>query len=75
VATGTIKTIRDDRGFGFISPDGGSGRDDVFFHRSAVVDDGFEQLRVGQRVSFDTSADPRDPSRMRAVDVTPADED
>lgn len=75
MATGTIKTMRD-KGFGFISPDQDGGRaDDVFFHRSAVESDGFDMLREGQRVGFDIEPDPRDPGRMRAVRVHPADED
>lgn len=74
MANGTIKTIRDDKGFGFIEPDGTSGRNDLFFHRSAVENDGFEMLREGQAVSFDEEPDPRDPSRRRAVRVQAADD-
>jgi cold shock protein len=70
MATGTIATIRDDKGFGFIAPENGSGND-LFFHRSAVVDVDFEELRDGQRVSFDEEPDPRNPSRQRAVNVRP----
>jgi CspA family cold shock protein len=66
---GTIKTIRDDKGFGFITPDGTSGRNDIFFHSSAVGGMGFNSLQVGQRVQFDEEPDPRDPSRRRAVNV------
>ena len=68
LATGTVASIRD-KGFGFIAPDGASGRGDLFFHRSAMADDGFERLIVGQRVSFDEEPDPRDSSRRRAVNV------
>ncbi|MCC2629964.1 MAG: Cold-shock DNA-binding domain [Thermomicrobiales bacterium] len=63
MATGTIRTLRD-RGFGFIEPD-----------HSAVADRGFEMLQVGQRVSFDVTPDPRDPSRQRAINVVPEDGD
>lgn len=72
MATGTIKTIRDDKGFGFIQPEGTSGRNDVFFHRSAVEGNGFDMLREGQEVEYDEEPDPRDPSRRRAVNVTVA---
>ncbi len=75
MAIGTVKTIRDDKGFGFIGREGGSGRDDLFFHRSAVDNNGYDMLREGQRVSFDEEPDPRDPSRRRAVRVTPLDDD
>lgn len=75
MATGTIKTIRDDKGFGFVTPDGTSGRNDLFFHRSAVSNDGFDMLREGQRINFDEEPDPRDPTRRRAVRVSPADDE
>lgn len=70
MVSGTVKTITD-RGFGFIQRDGASA--DLFFHRSAVVEDAFNQLREGDRVSFDEEPDPRDPSRRRAVNVRAAD--
>ena len=70
MTTGTITSLRD-RGFGFIAADGAAAAQDLFFHRSAVADDGFERLREGQRVSFDQGADPRDPTRQRAVRVAP----
>jgi len=70
MATGTIKAIRD-KGFGFIARDGGGADGDLFFHSSAVEDQGFDQLRQGQRVGFDEEPDPRDPSRRRAVNVRP----
>ncbi|MBA3337888.1 MAG: cold-shock protein [Chloroflexia bacterium] len=69
MATGTVKTIRDDKGFGFIAPEGSTGRNDLFFHRSAVENNGFDLLREGQQVTFDQEPDPRDPSRQRAVRV------
>lgn len=68
MATGTIKTIRD-KGFGFISRDGAGRSGDLFFHSSAVANQGFEQLRQGDRVGFDEEPDPRDPSRRRAANV------
>jgi len=64
--TGIIKSIRD-RGFGFITPTGGT--EDLFFHHSAVSNGGFEQLREGQQVTFDQEPDSRDPRRQRAVRV------
>jgi CspA family cold shock protein len=71
MATGTIKTIQEERGFGFITPDDASGSGELFFHHSAVRDGGFEQLRVGQRVEFEEGRDPRNPNRSRANDVAP----
>lgn len=72
MAQGTIQRINSDRGFGFIAPDGGN--KDLFFHRSAVEGGSFEQLREGQRVTFEQGADPRDPGRMRAEHVRPVEE-
>lgn len=51
---GTVKFFDSDRGFGFISPDGGS--KDVFVHFSAVQtrgSDGRRDLEKGQLVEFD----------------------
>lgn len=71
MADGTIKTIRAEKGFGFIARDGG-GSGDLFFHHSAVASGTFDNLQEGQQVSFDEEPDPRDPSRRRAVNVRPA---
>lgn len=65
MAEGVVKTISD-RGFGFIRPQ--DGRDDVFFHRSALVDVSIEELRQGDHVTFTAEADPRGKG-PRATDV------
>lgn len=64
---GTIKTIRSDKGFGFIAPD--ESQKDVFFHRSSVEGVSFDDLQEGERVEFAMGQDPRDPSRARAESV------
>ena len=70
MATGTIKTIRADKGFGFIKREGSQmGGSDLFFHMSAVQDAHFDDLREGQTVSYDEERDPRDSSRFRANNV------
>lgn len=74
MAIGTIASLRD-RGFGFIMPDSGSANNDLFFHSTAVAETTFDQLQVGQRVSFEEEPDPRDASRRRAVNVRIAGED
>lgn len=71
MTTGTIKTLLTDKGFGFITPDDASTQsEDVFFHRTSVEDDGFDTLRIGQSVSFNTEPDTRNPQRTRATQVT-----
>jgi CspA family cold shock protein len=75
MATGTIASLRD-KGYGFIARPGAARQgSDLFFHRSAVAGDGFDQLREGQQVSYDEEPDPRDPSRRRAVNVQVVDGD
>jgi CspA family cold shock protein len=62
--TGTIKT-KTDKGFGFISVEGS---DDVFFHHSACGG-AFDNLQIGQAVTFDMESSPKGP---RAVNVAVA---
>jgi len=70
MATGTIKTLQRDRGFGFITPSSGqAGSGDIFFHSSAVENRLFDELVGGEQVSFEMEADPRNPSRSRAANV------
>jgi cold shock protein len=50
--TGTVNWWDDERGFGFLEPDGGG--DLVFCHFSVVAADGcFKKLQDGQRVEFE----------------------
>lgn len=67
---GTVKWFNSEKGFGFISNDDGG--DDVFVHFSAIVSDGYKTLEEGQKVTFDTEADPKNSSKQRAVNVQPA---
>jgi CspA family cold shock protein len=69
MAQGTIKSLLEDKGFGFIKPD--EGGKDIFFHNSVVEDVSFYQLNQGQRVEFTAGPDSRDPSRIRAERVSP----
>ena len=46
---GTVKWFNGDKGFGFISREGG---EDVFVHFSAISGDGYRNLSEGQRVEF-----------------------
>jgi len=66
MATGTIKKLIRDRGFGFIRAEDGR---EIFFHRSALVDIDIEQLTEGQEVEFEVERGPKGPRavRMRPV--------
>jgi cold shock protein len=55
MATGTVKWFSDQKGYGFIQPDGGG--TDVFVHISAVERAGLSYLKEGQKVSFEIGVD------------------
>ena len=65
--TGTVKWFNAEKGYGFISNDNGG--DDVFVHFSAIVADGYKKLVEGQKVTFETEADPRGAKGVRATNV------
>lgn len=52
---GIVKFFNQDKGFGFITPDGGA--KDVFVHISALQAAGLQTLKDGQQVEFDTEPD------------------
>jgi cold shock protein len=54
---GTVKFYNDQKGFGFIQPDGGG--KDVFVHATALERAGMRGLVEGQKVSFDAQEDRR----------------
>ncbi len=68
MATGTVKKLVRERGFGFIE---GSDGADLFFHRSALPQGGFDTLMEGQAVEFDVEPGEKGP-RAAHLKVTAA---
>lgn len=61
---GKVKWFNNEKGFGFITVDGG---DDVFVHFSAIQGDGFKSLEEGQEVELSIVEGARGP---QAAEVT-----
>lgn len=59
MVTGTVKWFNDQKGYGFLSQDGGA---DVFVHHSAIESQGFRSLAEGDKVEFSIEAGPKGPS-------------
>jgi len=63
VATGTIKKVVADRGFGFISA---SDTKEYFFHRNALDSSlDFDRLNGGEAVTFEIEDSPKGPRANR----------
>ena len=56
MATGVVKWFNSEKGYGFISQDGGP---DVFVHFSAIQETGFRNLEENEKVEFDVSQGPK----------------
>src|SRR4029450_13975186 len=65
VATGTVKWFSAEKGYGFISREGGS---DLFVHYSAINGSGYRSLEEGQNVEFEVTQGPKG-EKARAVRV------
>lgn len=61
---GTVKWFNAEKGFGFITVEGG---DDVFVHFSAIQGEGFKTLEEGQAVTFDVEDGDRAPQATNVV--------
>lgn len=57
---GTIKKVVTEKGFGFITIDGEE--KDLFFHKNELKNVSFEELREGDRVSFEKTDSPKGPN-------------
>ena len=52
MANGTVKWFNPTKGYGFIQPSGGGGKD-VFVHISAVERAGLSTLNEGQKIDYE----------------------
>ncbi len=64
--TGTIKTLTE-RGFGFIAREGEA--KDLFFHSKELVGVTFDELRVGDKVSFEITQGEKGPAAVKVSRV------
>jgi len=67
MATGTIKKVVSDRGFGFIAAEDAK---EYFFHRDGLDSSlNFDRLIGGERVEFEVEASPKGPraTKVRAA--------
>jgi len=64
--TGTVKWFNSEKGYGFISREGGK---DVFVHFSAIESTGFRSLQENQQVEFVVEEGPKGPqaSQLRVL--------
>lgn len=64
MTTGTVNWFNSEKGFGFITVEGGN---DVFAHFSAIQGEGFKTLEEGQKVSFEIVEGDRGPQAANIV--------
>lgn len=59
MARGTMKWFSDQKGYGFVTPDGGG--KDLFVHYSAIKGEGFKTLAENDVVEFEEAQGPKGP--------------
>jgi len=68
MATGTVKWFNDAKGYGFISPDDGSGKD-LFVHHTSIAGDGYKSLAEGAKVTYEEETGDKGPKAINVVKV------
>ncbi|MER7196156.1 cold-shock protein [Streptomyces flaveolus] len=65
MASGTVKWFNAEKGFGFISQDGGG--PDVFAHYSNISGSGYRELTEGEQVEFEVTQGQKGPQAENIV--------
>ena len=67
MAEGTIARLVADKGFGFISREGEE--KDLFFHSNELVGVEFNDLKEGDKVTFEVADSPKGPNAVKVSKV------
>ncbi len=59
MSTGKVKWFNSSKGYGFITPEGGS--EDLFVHHSEIKTEGYASLDEGQSVNFEVGQGKKGP--------------
>jgi cold shock protein len=60
MATGVVKWFNSEKGFGFLTQDGGG--PDVFVHFSAIQGGGYKSLNENDKVEYEVTQGPKGPN-------------
>ena len=66
MVNGKVKWFNNEKGFGFISRDGGA---DVFVHHTAIQGEGYKSLEEGQAVEFEVTRGPKGEQASNVVKI------
>ncbi len=66
MAKGIVKWFNDQKGYGFVTPEGGK---DVFVHHSAIQGEGYKSLAEGQQVEFNIEQGPKGEQATNVVKI------
>ena len=63
---GKVKWFKNEKGFGFITREGGA---DVFVHHTAIQGEGYKSLEEGQAVEFEVTRGPKGEQASNVVKI------